>query len=121
MNWNEEQMLSWRPRPASKGLRRRIFAAETAGPAPVAKWFWGGLVPATACALMALVSLNHERDTAATRAFVTLACSNQTEIMAAGDSRSLENRLVAITFDSTNHSGFNSNMGFTPTTNFIKE
>ncbi len=69
MNWNEKQLLSWRPRRASSRLKERIFAAELpAQPsASPAKWFWGALVPAAACALLTLMTINRGGDSFLTR------------------------------------------------------
>jgi hypothetical protein len=116
----EQQMLSWRPRRASKGLEQRIFAVDH-HPRP-AKWFWECLVPTTACALLTLMTLNHSRDNLGQRPAFTMTLSSLTNTSPAADDRqSAQNRLVAVTFDSTNHSYFNSNTGFTPSNNFSNE
>jgi hypothetical protein len=125
MNWNAERMLSWRPRPALPVLKCKIFVTESAPVRPhppVAKWFWGALLPATACVWLALATLNHEPEVAGGRLVLTLAASNQMEMAAAlDDGHTVANRLETVTFDSTNHSGFNSNMSLTPKQNFIHE
>jgi hypothetical protein len=113
-------MLSWQPRPASKRLERRIFETD---PHPrAAKWFWGCLVPTTACALLTLMTLNHSAELSERRPLFSLAGTGLTAMLAtADDQHSAQNHLASVTFDSTNHSVFNSNGCFTPSTNFSNE
>jgi hypothetical protein len=118
--WNEQQMLSWQPRPASKRLERRIFDADHHPRA--AKWFWGCLVPTTACALLTLMTLNHSAELPGRHPMFSLAGTGLTAMLAtADDQHSAQNHLATVTFDSTNHSFFNSNGCFTPSTNFSNE
>jgi hypothetical protein len=119
-NWNEEQLLSWRPRRASSGLKPRIFAAEH--PAHTARWFWGALVPATACALLTLMTINRGGDGFNGGAQMGMALSNLNYSPLAPEQRqSAQNHNDFVTFDSTNKSVFNSNVRFTLATNFSNE
>ena len=117
MNWNEEQLLSWRPRPASNKLKARIFAAPH--PRPAAKWFWGALVPATACALLSLMTVNHGGDSYANVTHADLSVSElNASAQQVGNRQSAQNHNDIVTFDSTNKNVFNSNVHFTLATNF---
>lgn len=119
-NWNEKQLLSWRPRRVSSGLKQRIFATEPA--AHTAKWLWGCLMPATACALLTLMAANRGGDTLGEGARMSLALSNLNYgPLAPEDRQSAQNHHDFITFDSTNKSVFNSNVRFTLATNFSNE
>lgn len=119
-NWNEEQLLSWRPRRASDKLRQRLFAAGP--PATNTRWFWGGLVPATACVLLTLMTVNRSNDNLGGGSRLSLALSNlNSGPLAPADRQSAQNHNDFVTFDSTNNSIFNSNTRFTLVTNFSNE
>lgn len=119
-NWNEKQLLSWRPRRTSAGLKQRIFDAEH--PKHTAKWFWGALVPATACALLTLLTSNRSNENFENFRPMSLASSNLNDGLLAPEARqSAQNHNDFVTFDSTNKSFFNSNIRFTPSTNFSNE
>ncbi len=123
-NWNEKQLLSWRPRRTSSRLKQRIFAAEPpAQPsAPPAKWFWGALVPAAACALLTLMTINRGGDSFSEGGKMSVALSNLNYGPLTPESRqSAQNHNDFVTFDSTNRSVFNSNTRFTLATNFSNE
>ena len=120
-NWNENEMLSWRPRRVSSGLEGKIFAAEPTDAHP-ARWFWGALVPATACALMTLMTINRGGDSFGTNSQIGIALSNLSNCpLAPADRQSAQNHNDFVTFDSTNKSVFNSNMRFTLATNYSNE
>lgn len=113
MNWNERQLLAWRPRRASSRLRRRLFEADQAPPS--AKWLWGGLVPATACVLLTLSMFSHTDDRLGETAGFRPAFTNPSPVDGVPDAgRSAQNHVAGVTFESTNHSLFNSNMRFAP-------
>jgi hypothetical protein len=113
-------MLSWRPRRVSSGLKRRIF--DTDHPAHTARWFWGTLVPATACALLTLMTANRGGGSFSTGAPMGVALSNLSYCPLAPEERqSAQNHNDFVTFDSTNKSVFNSNMRFTFATNYSNE
>jgi len=119
-NWNEKQLVSWRPRRVSSGLKRRIF--ETEHPAHAAKWFWGCLMPATACALLTLMTVNRGGDSVGEGGQFSVALSNLNYgPLAPEDRQSVQNHNDFITFDSTNKTVFNSNARFTLATNFSNE
>ena len=110
-------MRSWQPRPPAAGLRHKIFSAEDA--VPTAKWLWGGLAPAMACALLTLVAFNHGGDGLTSKPIMAMVLSNQSyAAYASGEGRTAQNRVDGVTFDWTNHSSFKSIISFTPTTNF---
>lgn len=85
---------------------------------PKAVWLLGSLAPATACVLLTFSAFNPEN----TRNFLhremmtAMILSNQNYAAYASDNfRGTENRLSAVTFDWTNHSGFTSSMApFSP-------
>jgi hypothetical protein len=120
MNWNEKQLLSWRPRRASNKLKDQIFVREPAPPA--VGWFWGCLVPATACVLLTLLTVNHSNDSFGGRSRLSVVSSNLNYgSLAPQSQQSGQNHNDFVTFDSTNKSVFNSNMRFTSVTNFSNE
>jgi hypothetical protein len=120
MNWNEAQLLSWRPRRVSNKLRQRLFAA---GPPPLdTRWIWRGLVPATACALLTLMTVNRSNDSLGGGSRLNVALSNLNDgLLATADRQSARNHNDFVTFDSTNQSVFNSNTRFATATNFSNE
>jgi hypothetical protein len=84
-----------------------------------ARWIWGGLVPATACALLTLAAVNRGGDGWGGESNMGLALSNLNySPLAPADRQSAQNHQDFITFDSTNNSIFNSNVRFTLATNF---
>ncbi len=117
MNLPEAQLRSWRPRHPSAALKGRIFStvreARTAS-----RWVWGALTPTTACLLLTLMMLNSSNPAMPRKPVLSMILSNDYGVFgAAGGSGSAENQLASVTFDWTNHTVFNSSMGFTPTTN----
>lgn len=87
---------------------------------PAMTWLWGGLAPAMACVLVSLMIYNHDGDPLNPKPMVDMILSsNQSEASyVAEDSHTAQNHLAAVTFDSTNRSGIQSIIGFTPNTNF---
>jgi len=68
------------------------------------------------------MTLNHSADLQGRRPIFSLAATGLTAVLAsADDQHSAQNHLATVTFDSTNHSYFNSNRCFTPSTNFSNE
>jgi hypothetical protein len=114
LNMTEMELRSWRPRQPSAELRRNFTTSDNF-PSPGASWLWGCLAPAAACVL-ALMSLSHGSDDLGQKPALFLGTNH--EIYAADSGQMTQNHLAAVTFDWTNHSGFKSSMGFTPTTNF---
>ena len=57
---NENQLLSWRPRRPSAGLKRRILRFAGEAEVPTARWLWSCLAPTMACTLLTLMALNHD-------------------------------------------------------------
>jgi hypothetical protein len=113
-------MQAWRPRRPARQLEQDIFGGEHHVPA--AKWLWGGLVPAAACALLTLMTINHNDDLPGRHPLFGLKATGLTAGLAAADEQmSAQNHLAVVTFDSTNHSIFNSNGCFTPKNNFSNE
>jgi hypothetical protein len=117
---NETQLRAWRPRRPAAGLKHRIFRAGPAAPATA--WNWNRLAPAAACALVAMLALHFNGGGAlGQKPVMTLTGSGQNGASDAGnDGQTMQNQLAAVTFDWTNHSDFNSSMGFTPMTNLSK-
>jgi hypothetical protein len=109
---------SWQPRRPSAGLKRRIFAGASQSSSLATRWLLGALTPTMACALLTLMLLNSGNGFMRQKTGLTMDFSNQT--YAFGNDNGGpggQNRLGRVTFDWTNHSGFNSSMRFTPTTN----
>ena len=72
-----------------------------------------------ACALITMAALTHNGEGLAPQPGQLVIFSNTDHTISKIDSeRSVQNHLAAVTFDWTNRSGFNSSIGFTPTTNF---
>ena len=115
---NENQMRSWRPRRPSATLKDFIFSGP-AEPRPASmQWLWGGLMPTMACVLLTLVTMNRNGDNLGPSPMSGVILSNEYAGLDAADSaRSAQNHLAAVTFEWTNHSGFNSSIGFTQFTN----
>ncbi len=114
----ETQLSSWRPRHPSAALKARIFskARETR---VTSRWLWGALTPTTACLLLTLMMLNSGNTVIHQKPVLSMILSNHGGVYGAnGDSGSAQNQLASLTFDWTNHTVFNSSIGFTPTTNF---
>ena len=117
---NENQLRSWRPRQSSATLKTRIFALANA-PQPAAPhhpWFWGGLVPTMACALLTLMVVHQNSGIFGPSPRRGIIFSPQSGFVNPVDSeRSVQNQLAAVTFEWTNRSEFTSSIGFTPITN----
>jgi hypothetical protein len=96
-------------------LKRKIFSAAPSNHAQA--WFWGCFAPAAACALLTLASFNSGNVPGAKNNFIFIS-SNQNDAAYAGNGvASAQNHLACVTFDWTNHSGFNSSIGLTHSTN----
>lgn len=117
MNLPETQLRSWRPRRPSAGLKRRIFSAATVIVQPSARWFWGCLGPAAACAVFSLIAFDSGSSLAQKPEMGAVLSNQNYAAYASGGGQTPQNHLAAVTFDWTNHSGFNSSIRFTPTTN----
>ena len=120
---NESQLRGWRPRQPSAGLKRQIFSGTGAEPAK--PWNWNFAAPALVCGLFALlvIHFNGGAELRAPRPVMTMVLSNGT--LAGGFSdraQELQNHVATVTFDWTNHSGFQSSIGsqsgLVPSTNF---
>jgi hypothetical protein len=121
---NETQLHGWRPRRPSRALKDRIFASRSDSPSqeadePVA-WKWSFSAPAMICLLFAMLMFHfnsgvlHEQKPA-----MAMISSNGDRLANFSDqAQETENHMASITFDWTNHTGFKSSIGFTPTTNF---
>jgi len=117
---NENQLLSWRPRRPSAGLKRRLLRLTGPDEIPTAQWLWRGVAPTVACALLTLMALNHGDSGLPSQLPVALMLSNQDNAaFATGGAQTRENHLAAVTFGWTNGSVFKSSIRFTPTTNLI--
>jgi hypothetical protein len=115
---DEHQLLSWRPRQPSAGLKRRLLRLAGADEVPTTRWLWSGVAPTMACALLTLMALNHDGSGLPSPLPVVLRLSNQDNAaFATGDAQTRENQLAAVTLDWTNGSVFKSSIRFTPTTN----
>ena len=114
---NETRLHGWCPRRPSAGLRRRIFNSMER---PATTRNWHQLAPAMACLMFAMLIFHFNvggslRDS---KPVMTLVLSNDNQVAGFSDSaQEPENHLATVTFDWTNHTGFKSSMGFTPTTN----
>ena len=115
---NENQLLSWQPRPPSAGLKRRLFGQAEREDATSARWLWSGLAPTMACVLLTLMMLNRGGVVLDAKVPMSLILSNQSNAAyASGGAGNEENHLAALTFDSTNRSDLGSSIRFTPSTN----
>ena len=113
MNLPETQLRSWRPRRPSAGLKRRIFssAARRLELATTFRW----LVPAAACTLLALGSLNQQlglpRDASSSEALISAIMNNQSPVSdLVRDKQSSRNSLFALTLGWTNQTGSTSSI-----------
>ena len=122
LNSTETRMRSWRLRSPAAGLKRRILAAERAATnhlVPANAWLWGCLAPAMACVLLTLLAASHNAGGFGPKPGMNEVVSNQTDASyAAAGPQTARNHLAAVTFDSTNHSGIQTIIAFTPATNF---
>ena len=117
MNENEMKSLetrlrSWRPRRPSATLKWRIFAGQITSLPRLLK-FAGWLTPATACLLLAILSVSSENGvySGGSRPPSLLAMvSNQNYAVYLTSRQSEQNNLSVFTFDWTNRSG----SGFLP-------
>ena len=113
----ETQLRSWRPRRPSAALETRIFSTVHEARA-TSRWLWGALTPTAVCLLMTLIMLNSSNTVIPQKPVLSMILSNDGGVFGAkGGSGCAENQLASVTFDWTNHTVFNSSMGFTPTTN----
>jgi hypothetical protein len=112
----ETRLRSWRPRRPSATLKWRLFLARAAS-APRMLKFAGWLTPATACVLLAILSLNSE-NVVSTGGLPALSLpammSNQSYAVYATSRQSVQNNLSVFTFDWTNRNGLGSTMRFAP-------
>jgi hypothetical protein len=112
----ETRLRSWRPRRPSATLKWRLFLARAAS-APRMLKFAGWLTPATACVLLAILSLNSE-NVVSTGGLPALSLpammSNQSYAVYATSRQSAQNNLSVFTFDWTNRNGLGSTMRFAP-------
>jgi hypothetical protein len=119
MNSLETQLGSWKPRPPSAKIKRRLFPAPHARPELVRMLNW--LAPATACMLLALAAFRQESGlpTAPLRhdPSVAMMLSNQNTVafLAEGQSQ-IEHNVLPPTLGWTNRNGSTLNNGFTPFT-----
>lgn len=110
-------MRSWQLRLPAAGLRKKILKAGPASPGT--RWLWGCLAPAMACLLLSLLAANRGGDNFGSKPMLGMVLSNQSYVAyASSGSQTAQNHLATVTFDSTNRSGIQSIIGFTPTTNF---
>jgi hypothetical protein len=107
MNLLETRLHTWRPRPPSAGLERRIFGERTSL-MPKMAWFVGWLVPATACALLTVSIFNSGNGISSRLSQEPMAAtflSNQSYLASAPDNLPKgQNDLSFVTFDWTNQS-----------------
>jgi hypothetical protein len=114
----EARLNSWHPRRPSAGLKRRIFSTAAKSSTLAARWIWGALTPTMACLLLTLTALNFSNGGLPQKPALSLVLSNKGRVFNSNDDGQMaQNHLATVTFDWTNHGGFNSSMGFTPTTN----
>src|SRR5262245_10662800 len=117
---NETQLHGWRPRRPSRALKSRIFATEPETTASTT-WKWSFAAPAMVCSFFA-VMMFHFNDPGVLReakpGLSLLAGNGSNTVHFSDGAQETQNHLAAITFDWTNHTGFQSSIGFTPTTNF---
>src|SRR5579863_2658329 len=74
---NENQLLAWRPRRPSAGLRRRFRQLVGNDEVPTARWLWSCVAPTMACALLTLMAFNSENAGLGSKLPMTLILSNQ--------------------------------------------
>lgn len=120
---NETQLHGWRPRRPSRALKGRIFESDILypgenvhGPA----WKWSFATPALVCVLfaMAMFHFNNGVLHESPPSWGMFSATNDRPVAFSDHAQEVENHLAAVTFDWTNHTGFKSSIGFTPTTNF---
>jgi len=114
MNTLENRLRSWRPRRPSAALKLRLAFARAAA-IPRMLRFAGWLTPATACVLLALLSLNSE-NAASLRRLPSLSLasiiSNDNYAVYTTCHQSQQNNLSVFTSDWTNRSGSASIISF---------
>jgi hypothetical protein len=106
----------WRPRRPSATLKWRLLPARIAS-VPRLLRVAGWLTPATACVLLALLSVSPENALPVTgpRSPSILAMlSNQNYAVAVTSRQSVQNNLSVFTSDWTNHDDSGSTLRFTP-------
>jgi hypothetical protein len=116
---NETQLSGWRPRRPSRALKGRIFPAGQT--ADGRAWNWNCAAPAMVCVLFAMLMFHFNSGGVLPGPKPVLApvSSNNSSAASFSDSaQEAQNHVATVTFDWTNHTGFKSSIGFTPTTNF---
>ena len=113
---SENQLLSWRPRRPSAGLKRRLFGLVSDVDLPTARWLWSCVAPTMACALLALMALNRDGNDLPSKMPSALILSSQNNAaLASGTAQTEQNHVAAITFGWTNGSVSRSSIRFTNT------
>ena len=110
----ETQLRSWRPRRPSTRLKWRLFGFSFGSGRA---WMVGTLAPATACIMLTLGALGSHGGIgiSSSSAINGLVASNWNEAAFVLDGfADKQNHLACATFDSTNRSGFGSNMSSFP-------
>lgn len=111
---NENQLLSWRPRRPSAGLRRRVFRLANDVDLPTARWLWSCVAPTMACALLALMALNRDGNDMPSKMPIASILSSQNDAaFASGTAQTEQNHLATVTFGWTNDSVLRSSIRFT--------
>jgi len=111
----ETRLRSWRPRRPSVTLKWRLFLARAVSVPRMLK-FAGWLTPATACLLLAILSLNSENAVSTSSAMLSIPTmmSNQSYAVYLTSRQSEQNNLSLFTFDWTNRNGLGSTLRFAP-------
>ena len=113
---NENQLISWRPRQPSAGLKRRVLRLASDVDVPTARWLWSCVAPTMACALLALMAFNRDANDLESKLPMTSVLSNQDNAaFASGTGQTEQNRLATVTFGWTNASVLRSSIHFTTT------
>jgi hypothetical protein len=114
----EALLNSWQPRRPSATLKRRIFLQPTESSTLASRWLWGALTPTMTCLLLTVMMFNSSNSVIHQKPLMAMVLSNQNYAFCdENGGQTTQNRWASVTFDWTNHSVFNSSMGFTPTTN----
>jgi hypothetical protein len=115
---NEKQLRGWRPRRPSRALKSRIFSARDEADLPA--WNWNCAAPAMVCVLFAMMLFHFNTGVVwpEPKPAMAMLSSNENRAASFSDSaQEVQNHVACVTFDWTNHTGFKSSIGFTPTTN----
>ena len=114
---NENQLLSWRPRRPSAGLKRRLLKLTGHDDVHSARWLLSCVAPTMACALLTLMVFNRDGGVLDSKVPMDLILSNQNNAAyATGGAGTEQNHLAVLTFDSTNRSNLGSSIRFTQIT-----